>query len=62
MSELSLRNPWLFTAVNAVAWALVWGGIQFLLFGGGVFTAAVEAGLAGIVFSMLYLYFGRSED
>lgn len=57
MSELDLRNPWVFTTVNAVVWATVWGGVQFALFGDGVFVAAVQAGLAGVVFSAMYLYF-----
>ena len=62
MSELSLKNPWVFTAVNVAVWALVWGGVQLLLFGGGgAYSAAVEAGLAAVVFSALYLYLGRSE-
>ena len=56
LSELHLGNPWVFTTVNVVAWAVVWGAVQLLLFGEGVFAAVVQAGLAGVVFSALYLY------
>ena len=56
LSELHLRNPWVFTTVNVVVWAVVWGAVQLLLFGEGVFAAVVQAGLAGVVFSALYLY------
>jgi len=59
VAELSMRNPWMFTAVNTVVWALVWGAVQLLLFDGGVFMAVLQAGLAGIVFSALYLYLGN---
>jgi len=45
-----------FTTVNIVLWAVVWGAVQLLLFGEGVFAAVVQAGLAGVVFSALYLY------
>jgi len=58
VSELRLENPWVFTAVNTVAWVLVWGTIQVVLFDGGVFTAVLQAGLAGVAFSALYLYLG----
>ena len=51
-----MQNPWVFTTVNTVAWVLVWGAIQVALFDGGLFEAVLQAGLAGIVFSMLYLY------
>ncbi len=57
MPELSLRNPWVFTTVNVVAWVLVWGTVQLLLFDDGLFEAVLQAGLAGIAFSILYLYF-----
>lgn len=56
MSELNWQNPWVFTAVNTVAWVLVWGTIQLLFFDGGLFEAVLQAGLAGIAFSVLYLY------
>lgn len=56
MPDLSLQNPWVFTTVTTVAWVLVWGAIQLLLFEDGLFMAVLQAGLAGIVFSMLYLY------
>ncbi|MDS0257980.1 hypothetical protein NDI56_01000 [Haloarcula sp. S1CR25-12] len=56
MPELSMRNPWVFTTVTTVAWVLVWGAIQLLLFDGGLFEAVLQAGLAGIAFSVLYLY------
>ncbi len=52
-----MRNPWVFTTVNVVAWVLVWGAVQLLLFDGGLFEAVLQAGLAGIAFSVLYLYF-----
>jgi hypothetical protein len=54
--DLTLRNPWVFTTVNTVAWVVVWGAIQLFLFDGGLFEAVLQAGLAGIAFSMLYLY------
>jgi hypothetical protein len=51
-----MQNPWIFTTVNTVAWVLVWGAIQLFLFDGGLFEAVLQAGLAGIAFSILYLY------
>jgi len=35
VTELNMRNPWVFTAVNTVIWVLVWSTVQVLLFDGG---------------------------
>lgn len=51
-----MRNPWVFTTVTTVTWVLVWGAIQLLLFDDGLFEAVLQAGLAGIAFSILYTY------
>ncbi|MFC6756058.1 MULTISPECIES: hypothetical protein [Haloarcula] len=56
MPDLTLRNPWVFTTVNTLAWVIVWGAIQLVLLDGGLFEAVLQAGLAGIAFSVLYLY------
>ena len=55
MADLTLRNPWVFTTVTTVVWVLVWETIQLLFFDGGRFEAVLQAGLAGIAFSILYL-------
>jgi len=51
--KLPLWNPWVFTTVARV---VVWRAIQLLLFDGGLFMAVLQAGLAGIAFSVLRLY------
>ena len=56
MAESRLENPWVFTAVNVVLWVAGWGLIHSLFFDDGLFMAVLQAGLAGIVFSMLYRY------
>jgi len=55
MTEYSLKNPWAFTSLVILVWVLVWGSIEFLIFGINLLNAVIMGSVIGLVFGLSYV-------
>ena len=60
--EFSLGNPWIFSVITGVVWALVWVGIEVLLFGDDVAGAVIAGAAGGLTFALFSIVLRRQIE
>ncbi len=62
MENVSLDQPWTFTAAVMVVWVLLWTGIEVILFNDDVMGAVITGAVIGLAFAFFYIVLRRQIE
>lgn len=62
MEDIRLGNPWIFTLVVVIVWALLSISIEVIFFDDNVTEAAVTGMATGLVFAFFYITLRRKIE
>lgn len=62
MDMINLENPWVYSTIIVVMWAVIWGVLGEFVFGEGPVVPAITGAFGGLAFALVFQYLRRNEE
>lgn len=62
MDIFSLENPWVYSTIMVVMWAVIWGVLGVFVFDGVLVAPVITGAFGGLAFALVFQYLRRNEE